>query len=73
MKVLTFDTGTTVINALTQACNTAVRERKTVLAEINDIMIPVDKNARPFILMKEYTNKLNLKYEIEQIKAQIQK
>ena len=44
MKVLQFDTGMTVINALTQACNTAARERKTILAEINDIMIPVETN-----------------------------
>lgn len=73
MKVLKFVAGLTISQALKQACNIASYERQTVLAEINDIIMPVGKDDTPNSLLKKYKQKLNFKYEIEMIKRQRQK
>ncbi|MBR4891810.1 MAG: hypothetical protein IKZ34_01330 [Alphaproteobacteria bacterium] len=73
MKVLKFVAGLTISQALEQACNAASHEHQTVLAEINDIMMPVSKNDTPDSLLKKYKQKLQFKYEIEQLKKQRQK
>ena len=54
MRVMTFEAGVTVINALKQACNFAAQKRQTVLAEINDIMLPVERQDNPYHLLSEY-------------------
>ena len=73
MRVMTFEAGVTIINALKQACFFAAKTRETVLAEINDIMLPVERHDKPYRLLSEYKKRLNFKHEIEQIKTQRQK
>lgn len=73
MKVMTFEAGVTVINALKQACNFAAQKRQTVLAEINDIKLTVERQDNPYHLLSEYKKRLDIKYEMEQIKTQRQK
>ena len=73
MKFVNGSTGDSVINTLTNACNIATHERDRVLLEINDIMIIVEKNSSVSGLLKKYKQKLDFKYEIQELKRARQK
>ncbi|MBO5705105.1 MAG: hypothetical protein J6R99_03760 [Alphaproteobacteria bacterium] len=73
MEVVKYVSGYTVKMALQHACDIATKKQETVLTEINDIMMRVEKNDSPDALLEEYKQKLNFKYEIENIKRQKQK
>lgn len=73
MDIIKYVSGYTVKMALQHACDIATKKQETVLTEINDIMMRVEKNDTPDNLLEEYKQKLNFKYEITQIKRQRQK
>jgi hypothetical protein len=68
MEIMEFVAGTTVCEALCKAHNKAKALNKPVVADINDIMMLVDKKTDVTQLGIAYRQKLDLKYEIEQIK-----
>ena len=63
----------TIIQTLTKACHIANHERDTVLLEINDVIIYVDKEISLNNLYKKYIQKLDFKFEIQKLKQARQK
>ena len=70
MKELEFVSGLTIEQALLRARQMAYTYNDVVTAIINDIVIIVYKGADIKKLMAEYQQKLQFKYEIENIKKQ---
>ncbi len=68
MEIMEFISGITVREALLKAHNKAKKLNKPVLADINDIMMFVDKKTNVEQLWVAYQNKLDFKYEIEKMK-----
>ena len=73
MKFIQGIVGESVIHTLTKACHVAKHERDSVLLEINDVIMYVNKETSLNNLYNKYQQKLNFKYEIERIKRQRQK
>ena len=73
MKFVNGIPGDSVIYTLTRACHIANHERDTVLLEINDVIIYVDKEISLNNLYKKYIQKLDFKFEIQKLKQARQK
>ncbi len=73
MKFVQGVTGDSIIHTLTRACHIANHERDTVLLEINDVIIYVDKEISLNNLYKKYLQKLDFKFEIQKLKQARQK
>lgn len=73
MHTLEFVAGLTIFEALSRACNFVKNTKKPVLADINDIMMLVDKDTDLHKAIKNYRQKLEFKYEIEKIRREKQK
>ena len=73
MKFVNGIPGDSIIHTLTRACHIANHERDTVLLEINDVIIYVDKEISLNNLYKKYIQKLDFKFEIQKLKQARQK
>ena len=63
MQTMNFVAGLTIEQALTRARNLAATSNQSVLADINDIKIKVDKNTDIKKALAEYHQKLDKLYE----------
>ena len=73
MQTLNFVAGLTIFEALSRACNFVRNTKQPVLADINDIMMVVDKDTDLHKAVKNYREKLEFKYEIAKIRRDIQR
>ena len=73
MKFVQGVTGDSIMHTLTKAYHIANHERDTVLLEINDVIIYVDKEISLNNLYKKYIQKLDFKFEIQKLKQARQK
>ena len=70
MKTLDFVAGLTIPQALSRACNFVKNTGEPVLADINDIMIVINKDTDLHKAIVDYRQKLEFKYEIEKLRRQ---
>ena len=73
MYTLNSVAGLTIFEALSRACNFVKNTQKPVLADINDIIMVVDKDTDLHKAVKDYRQRLEFKYEIEKIKREKQR
>lgn len=73
MKVIDFVAGYTIHEAIEKARRESIKLKQPVQAIINDIVLIIDGNTNILDARQEYTVKLNLKYEIENIKRKMDK
>ena len=70
MKTLDFVAGLTIPQALSRACNFVRNTGEPVLADINDVMMVIDKDTDMHKAIVDYRQKLEFKYEIERLRRQ---
>ena len=73
MRTMDFVAGLTIEQALLQARRTAYVYNDTVLATINDIVMVIYKGTDIKKALAEYQDKLQFKYEIEELKKQMKR
>ena len=73
MKTIDFVAGYTINEAIEKAIKTAVKSNTIIHANINDIILIIDKNTNLKKAIEECHQKLNFKYEIEKLKHEIDK
>jgi len=73
MRTMDFVAGLTIEQALLQARRMAYVYNDTVLATINDIVMVIYKGTDIQKALAEYQDKLNFKYEIEELKKQMKR
>lgn len=70
MRTLDFVAGLTIPQALSRACKFVRSTGEPVLADINDVMMIIDKDTDIHKATADYRKKLEFKYEIEKHKRQ---
>ena len=60
--------GLTIKQALTRAIEMSTKKQEHVLTIMNDIVMVVDKNTNVELALQEYHDKLDFKYQIQQMK-----
>ena len=70
MEMLDFVAGLTISEALSRACSFVRNTKRPVLADINDIMMVIDKDTDIHKAIMDYRQKLEFKYEIEKTRRQ---
>ena len=68
MRTLDFVAGLTIPQAFSRACNFVRNTGEPVLADINDIIMIINKDTDLHKAVIDYRQKLEFKYEIERMK-----
>lgn len=68
MQIIDFVAGLSIKEAISRAKSKSVELKEPVLADINDIILIIDKNTDMDKKLKEYYQKSKFKFELENMK-----